>query len=267
VAIQADSNIETFVGEILANAPAAGAAEMAVSQKPEKSFRRLLRRDYVRDLRRNLSYRQLLALLKTADETLPLLNRKPLGVMPIKQQAQLAANLGLHFKAAPRKGTEGMALRGFYVNQLQEVLTRPLIYVNTAHHPVAVSTTFCHELGHHFATNILQPREQKVHLFLDVDYADHLNDPGELAADVLVSLAGYPQPIARKIFPQQWDWGLVASAKNLSDAAFSEIHAHLKKVYGLDLRAGVSPRQRLNYLSGMIHYAKLRWALLAEYDV
>jgi hypothetical protein len=25
--------------------------------------------------------------------------------------------------------------------------------------------------------------------------------------------------------------------------------------------------QRLNYLSGMIRYAKLRWALLAEFDL
>ena len=262
-----DSNIETFVGEILAHAPTVRGAELNDRQKPEKSFQRLLRRDYVRDLRRNLNYRQLLELLHSAHRILPRLNREPLDVMPIEQQARLAANLGLHFQAAPRTGAEGMALRGFYVNKLQEVLKRPLIYVNTAHHPVAVSTTFCHELGHHLAADILRPRDQKVHLFLDVDYAEHMNDPGELAADVLVSLAGYPKPVAVKIFSQAWARGLVASTKTLSDAAFNEIHAHLKRVYGLNLSAGISPRQRLNYLSGMIHYAKLRWALLAEYDV
>ncbi|HTY56410.1 MAG TPA: hypothetical protein VMB26_14470 [Candidatus Binataceae bacterium] len=267
MAIQADSNIEVFVGEILASAPASGASQLTSWQKPEKSFRRLLRRDYVRDLRRNLNYRQLLALVDSADAILPRLNREPLGVMPVKQQAQLAANLGLHFKAAPRKGTEGLALRGFYVDKLQQVLQRPLIYVNTAHHPVAVSTTFCHELGHHLAADILRPREQKVHLFFDVDYSDHLNDPSELTADVLVSLAGYPRPVAEKIFSRSNGLGLVASTRNLTDNAFAEIHSHLKQVYGVDLRAGVSPRQRLNYLSGMVHYAKLRWALLAEYDV
>jgi len=267
VATRSDSNMEALVGEILDGAPAAGAAELAAWQKPEKSFRRLLRRDYVRDVRRNLSYRQLLELLASANVILPKLNREPLDVMPVKQQAQLAADLGLHFKAAPRKGAEGMALRGFYVNQLQEVLKRPLIYVNTAHHPVAVSTTFCHELGHHLATSILRPHDQKVHLFFDADYSEHLDDPGELAADVLVSLAGYPRPVAEKIFSESGGLGLVASTKSLTDAAFSEINAHLKKVYGLDLKAGISPRQRLNYLSGMIHYAKLRWALLAEYDV
>jgi hypothetical protein len=264
---RSDCVMRSFVAEILASAPEVGASEMAAWQKPETSFRRLLRRDYVRDVRRNLEYRQLRELLAAATETLPRLNREPLDVMPIKDQAQMAARLGLHFKASPRKGAEGMALRGFYVNKLQEVLKQPLIYVNTAHHPVAVSTTFCHELGHHFAMDILRPRDQAVHLFFDADYSEHLDDPGELAADVLVSLAGYPRPVADKIFSESSGLRVVATAKNLTDGAFAEINAHLKKVYGLDLTAGVTPRQRLNYLSGMIHYAKLRWALLAEYDV
>lgn len=264
---RSDSNVETFVSGILANASADGALELSAWRKPEKAFRRLIRRDYVRDLRRNLSYRQLRTLLEAVDETLPRLNREPLDLMPVKEQAQLAARLGLHFKAAPRTGTEGLALRGFYVNELQKVLKRPLIYVNTAHPPVVVSTTFCHELGHHFAADILEPRRQKVQLFFDADYSEHLGDPAELAADVLVSLAGYPKPVARNIFSEAWDWGLVASTKKLTDAAFFEVSAHLRKVYGFDLRADISPRQKLNHLSGVIHYAKLRWALLAEYDL
>jgi len=172
VVARSDSNIETFVGEILANASATGALELSAWRKPEKAFRWLIRRDYVRDLRRNLSYRQLRTLLKTVDEVLPRLNREPLDLMPIKEQAQLAAHLGLHFKAAPHTDTEGLALRGFYVNKLQNVLKQPLIYVNTAHPPVVVSTTFCHELGHHFAADVLRPRRQKVHLFFDADYSE-----------------------------------------------------------------------------------------------
>jgi len=267
MAMRSDSKIESFVGQILDDAPHTGAVEVADWKKPERAFRRLIHRDYVRDLRRNLQYRQLLELLDAANAILPRLNREPLDVMPIKRQAELAAELGLHFKAAPRKGNEGMALRGFYVNKLQQVLNRPLIYVNTAHHPVAVSTTFCHELGHHFAVDIMQPHEQKVHLFFDADYSDHLDDPGELAADVMVSLAGYPRPIADKIFTESAGLGLVAHTREMTDAAFEEIQAHLKKVYGVNLKSGISLRQRVNYLSGMIHYAKLRWALLAEYDV
>jgi len=265
--VVARSHIEAFVAETLANASADGAVELSAWRKPEKAFRRLMRRDYVRDLRHNLSYRQLRTLLEAVAETLPRLNREPLDLMPVKQQARLAAQLGLHFKAAPHTDAEGLALRGFYVKKLREILKRPLIYVNTAHPPVVVSTTFCHELGHHFAADILPPRHQSVHLFFDANYAEHLGDPAELAADVLVSLAGYPRPLACKIFSERMDWGLVASTKSLSDAAFSEIRAHLQKVYGFDLKAGVSPRQTLNHLSGVIHYAKLRWALLAEYDV
>src|SRR5258707_646548 len=42
---------------------------------------------------------------------------------------------------------------------------------------------------------------------------------------------------------------------------------HLKKAYGFDLTERIPANQMLHYLSGMIHYAKLRWALLAEYDI
>ncbi len=264
---QSHVSIEAMVGRILASARVSGAAEVASWRKPEKDLRRLVRRDYVRDLRRNLSYRQLQTLLDAAEGPLPRLNREPLGIMPIEEQAQLASDLRVHFKAAPHTGNEGLALRGFYVDKQQEILKRPLIYVNTAHHPLAVSTTFCHEVGHHFATDIFPSEDQPVHLFFDADYSGHLGDPAELAADVLVSFAGYPEPVARRIFAKPWNWGLVARAGNLTDSAFSDIHAHLKETYGLDLMAGIPPRQSLNYLCGMIHYAKLRWALLAEFDV
>jgi hypothetical protein len=83
----------------------------------------------------------------------------------------------------------------------------------------------------------------------------------------MVSLAGYPRPIAQRIFETPWDWGLVARAKSLTDAALNEVRGHLRKVYGLDLMARIPPSRRLHYLAGMIHYAKLRWALLAEYDL
>src|SRR3990172_2511307 len=201
---QSDLSIETMVGQILAGAGVTGAAEVAAWQKPEKDLRRLARRDYVRALRRNLSYRELRALLEAVDEVLPRLNREPIGMMPVAKQAEVASHLRVHFKAAPHTGNEGLALRGFYINRTQKVLKQPLIYVNTAHHPLAVSVTFCHEVGHHFATHIFQPKEQSVHLFFDADYSGHLGDPAELAADVLVSLAGYPAPVARGLFSRPW---------------------------------------------------------------
>jgi hypothetical protein len=59
----------------------------------------------------------------------------------------------------------------------------------------------------------------------------------------------------------------VARAKNLTEAALSEVRRHIKKAYGFDLTEQIPATQMLHYLSGMIHFAKLRWALLAEYDI
>ncbi len=262
-----DSSVDNLVGEILADAPAAGAAELAAWRKPAQALRKLVRRDYVRDLRRNLGYGELRALLKAVDPTLPGLNREPIGAIPVDKQAEVATHLQIHFKAAPHAGRDGLALRGFYVNSLREVLKRPLIYVNTAHHPLAVSATFCHEIGHHFATDILRHRGEKVHFFFDADYSQHMRDPAELAADILVSLAGYPEVVARAIFAKPWNWGLVARTEGFDSSTLGQIQAYLSQVYDLDLTKGVSTRQKINYMSGMIHYAKLRWALLAEFDL
>ena len=69
-----------------------------------------------------------------------------------------------------------------------------LIYLNTAHHPAAVGATFCHEVGHHLALNILRHADERpVHYFFDAAYSSHLDDPVELTADVLVSIAAYPK--------------------------------------------------------------------------
>jgi hypothetical protein len=112
-----------------------------------------------------------------------------------------------------------------------------------------------------------QHEDTPVHFFIDADYASHLEEPAELAADVMVSIAPYPEPIARKLFATSWEWGLVAQAKDLTEAALDQVRKHLKKAYGFDLTQQIPAPQMLHYLSGMIHYAKLRWALLAEYDI
>jgi hypothetical protein len=117
------------------------------------------------------------------------------------------------------------------------------------------------------SSEILGEKEDTpVHFFFDADYASHLDEPGELAADVMVSIAGYPEPIARKIFATEWE-GLVAKAKDLSEDALLDVRRHLREAYGFKLTDQVQAPQMLHYLSGMIHYAKLRWALLVEYDI
>jgi hypothetical protein len=260
--------IEELITGILSNAKSAGAHELKAWKKPEADLRRLVRHDYVTSLRRNMDYHQLQQMIAAFHEILPEFNRETTGMMSIDRFAEMATDMRFHFKAEPYEGPEGLALRGFYVTRNQGILKKPLIYVNTAHHPLAVSATFCHELAHHFSSELFEEQaEEPVHFFFDADYAAHLNEPGELMSDAMVSLAAYPAAMARKAFATPWDWGLVARAKNLPEAALAEVQKHLKKIYGFNLMERVPPDRRLHYLAGMIHYAKLRWALLIEYDL
>ncbi len=265
--VNGEARIEEMIARILSETHDKEAGKIAAWKKPTDDLRRLVRHDYVRSLRKNLPYRELTALVAGFTDLLPGFNRQFVGMMPTYQLAEYAANLNLHFKAAPNEGDDGLALRGFYLTRKEGILKRPLIYVNTAHHPLAVSSTFCHEVGHHMSSEILGEDEHTpVHFFFDADYASHLEEPGELAADVMVSIAGYPEPIARRIFSTEWE-GLVAKAKDLSEDALLDVRSHLKKAYNFQLTDQIPAPQMLHYLSGMIHYAKLRWALLVEYDI
>ncbi len=263
--------VDALIQRMLKSAQTAGRSKLAAWRKPRQDLDRVVRRDYVRYLRRNLGYREVKEILKAGGRIWPTLNREHLTAASRRQFPELAASmaaaLGCHLQATPYHGRDGLALFGFYVKNAKTILKRPLIYVNTAHHPAAVSAAFLHEVGHHLTVAVLGRRDQPVHFFFDSDYAGHLSDPAELGADVLVSIAGYPAPVARRIFEQPWNWGLVARTGRLTDTTFSQVRQHVGSRYGLDFTAGIPSGQRLHYLTGMIHYAKLRWALLAEYDL
>jgi hypothetical protein len=267
----AEPKAESEVARLLRDLPAqllkANAHKIAAWKKPTNAIRHLLRQDYVRSLRRHLGYAELRALVAEFERIFPRFNTSSVAMMSRRKFGAIARQLNFHLQAAPYAGAEGMALRGFYVTRAPGVLKRPLLFVNTAHHPLAVSASFVHELAHHFTCEVLSLRPEPVHFFFDADYAAHLAEPGELAADVMVSLAGYSVETARRIFPSEWNWGLVARTENLTEETFEQVRVHLRKVYGLDLMARIPPERRINYLAGMIHYAKLRWALLAEYDL
>ena len=126
----------------MSETPDKAAGKIAAWKKPTDDMRRLVRHDYVRSLRKNLPYHELKALVAGFSELLPGFNREVVGMMPTSELAEWAATLNLHLKASPNDGDEGLALRGFYVTRKESSLKRPLIYVNTAHHPLAVSSTF-----------------------------------------------------------------------------------------------------------------------------
>jgi hypothetical protein len=264
---QNSSVVESLVEEMLANAPQMGRTELDAWRKPREELRRLARLDYVRIMRRTLGFHEMRAVLGEARKVWPNLNRAQLRAPAPTQYAEIASDLNVHFQATPYAGPEGMALRGFYVSKLGSMLKRPLIYVNTAHHPGAVSATFCHEVGHYVTSKLLRPETNAVHFFFGSAHYQHLRDPLELAADAVVSLAAYPESLARTIFAVPWNWGLVARADELPERAFARIRSHVKELCGIDFGGALPIGQSFHYLAGMIHYAKLRWALLSEYDL
>jgi hypothetical protein len=109
--------------------------------------------------------------------------------------------------------------------------------------------------------------DARVRFLENADYASHLSNPQELAADSIVSIAVYPEALARKIFAKPWKWRFVGEAKDMTDEALAEVRRHLNKAYGYELMEQMMPNLRSHYWASMIHHAKLRWALLAVHDL
>jgi len=259
--------LDALVEEILRRARKAGHSEIDEWKKPLREVRELARLDYVCAMRPVLDYRTLRAIIREARKIWPQLNREQFRAVTLNQLAALSSDLRIHLQATPYRGPEGMALRGFYVDKTPEALKHPLIYLNTAHHPGAVSTTFVHEIGHHVTAKVTGHAGDGVHYYFNGALRRHLAEPAELAADVIVSLAAYPEPLARRIFATPRDWGFIAGADRIPDPAFARTREHVRELCGFDFGASLPPGQCFHYLTGMIHYAKLRWALLAEYEL
>jgi hypothetical protein len=266
--MNAETVIEKMVALLLTRTYEKVVQKIEMWKSHTEDFKRLVGHDYVRSLRRNLPYRDLRTLVGAFSELLPGFNCEAVGILSIDRFAAMATALDVALEASPHALGDGLALRGFYIARKDGLLERPLIYLNTAYHPLMVSSTFCHELAHHICSELLNGGEDThVRLLCDANHASHLKDPKELAADVMVSIACYAEPVARKIFATPWKWGLVGKTKDMNEAALAEVRGHLKKAYGFDLTELATANQRLQYLSAMIHYAKLRWALLAVHDV
>src|SRR5208282_2547173 len=118
----------------------------------------------------------------------------------------LASSLGADFRADAFAGPEGLTLLGFYAKERK----RPLICVNSAHHPAAVLAAFWHEVGHHLTSHLLKMSREPVELSFNLDFDTHLDDPMELIADILVTLVTYPQSVAR------WMSGSHAQARSMT---------------------------------------------------
>jgi hypothetical protein len=269
-AIVLDRGIARLIKAIMSEAAAKGARELRTWKRPEQEIKQLFESDYAYRLRATFGRGEVRSLVRVAAAIWPNFNRGPMGPPSMGLFAEVSEHLRLIFSAAPYRKRGGFAVRGFYIKSLA-TLGKPLIYVNSAHHPLAVGTAFCHEVGHHLTADMFRASgatPQAPRLFFGAEYSAHMDDPVEMAADIMVSLAGYPGPIARKIFRSaSTRSGIVLPFGARGGEAFDTVRGHLLVRYGFDFTAALPPTRKLHYLTGMIHYARLREALLTEYDL
>ena len=257
------SNLDALVDEILAQCPSRTPDD---SERSESEVWRVAEHDYSASVREHLPRSLLLDLLREARVLWPTINQGTARHSDPAAFKRDVARLGVDLRARPFGGPQGLSLRGFFVDSQGTDLSRPLIYLNTAQQPAAVSATFCHEVGHFLTTKITKTGDSPVNFFFSSSYSSHLNDRSELIADATVSLASYPHPLARGIFSKP-GWALLAKADKLDDAALGKAFAHVRGQTGFEFKTSLPAGQNLNYLAGLIHYAKLRSAILAAYNL
>ncbi len=264
-----DRRISRLINRILREVSSNGTVKRADSRQLKREIRLVLERDYGSSLRNNFERSEIDHLVGTAAAIWPNFNHSPMGPPSMRLFAEVSDLLSLHLSSAPYRHGGGFAVRGFYLRKTPSSLGKPLIYVNSAHHPLAVGTAFCHEVGHHLSAGMFcaAGEQPQTRLYLGAECTARLDDRVELAADIIVSLAGYPKPMARQIFAAPVRKGLMPDLGVPSGKVFEAVREHLRSRYGFDLAAVLAPDRKLHYLTGMLHYARLREALLAEYDV
>lgn len=160
-------------------------------------------------------------------------------------------------------GNPGHPFRGFYVHTGTH---DPLIWVNRQHTPTAMGATFAHELGHHFWRSMSASADvdSQPRILRHDGFADHLEDPRELFADAFAALAGYPRDAAERLFARR-RWGRANSAGGRAALAMiTRVEGHIHRHYPGDLgpSSGLPPARRLYYLGSMVHFSKVRAAIL-----
>src|SRR5216684_2633832 len=114
-----------------------------------------------------------------------------------------------------------------------------------------------------FTSHIFASAEGRTHLLSLTGFKEHLADPVELAADTLVSFAIFPAPIARTLFDRtRGD----AAGKGLPDKAFARVLEYIANRYSFRFDLIGTADKNLQALAALVHYTKLRRALLDEYQ-
>ena len=232
----------------------------ATVRSAHKYFESLSGRDYATDIRKHFDRRQLRQILAHVRHALPTLNQQVFRTTNPRCLAKTASELGVVLRTDRFEGSDGYSLRGFYVHD-KKVFDRPSIWVNTAREPVGVAAAFWHEVGHHLTRRILHERGRKMTLSFETNHKQHLADPAEILADMVMVLACYPKAAAVQLF-QSSKLGTPSTAELLS-----KVKPYLRSITGLKFDDQFLAQENLNVLAGIIHLAKLRAALLSDYEI
>jgi hypothetical protein len=256
------AGFEGLVREFSSIAPITRRSETAGSAGLKCEVAGMMRKDYGQALRHCLSRWEVRDIANEGKNRVwPGLNREPVTLVSPHEFVRRWSAFGVDFKFASLPGKEGSSLLGFYVGKIDRVRMRPLIFVNTAHHPGVVGVALDHEMGHHLTSQMFSS-EKQAHLLSHTGFEEHLEQPSELAADTLVSQAMYPAPIARTLFANVGR----KEANELFDPAFAKVLEYLANRYGFRLDHVRGVTKRLQALAALVHYTKLRRALLDEYN-
>ncbi len=165
----------------------------------------------------------------------------------------------IEVRAEPYRRGAGLALRGFFCRAEVGRKSRFVIFLNTAHHPAAVAATFGHELGH-YLYGAMVGETAPMTAFMEGTFTSHLRDENELFADSLVALSAYTPDMIRTIGRlDRLEPGKTDKFFKRIQNTYEAIGSRLK----MDLsQKAISAPWRVCYLTSMIHFFKLRCAVL-----
>jgi hypothetical protein len=226
----------------------------------QKYFDSFSQQNYGTAIRKHFDRGQMRQILAEVRRTLPALNRQVFRITNPRHLRKIANELGVMLHADRFDGPDGRSLRGFYLDDT-ELLGRPAIWVNTATHPVGVAAAFWHEVGHHLTKRIFDDCHHRTSYSFNTNHQARLTDASEIAADMVMVLACYPKTAATKLFT-----GDKVSADN-TDQLLSRVRPYVRSVTKFDFVNQFSGHENLHYLAGIIHLAKLRAALLSDYEI
>lgn len=180
----------------------------------------------------------------------------------LKRLQRTLGSSEIEVRARPYRGGAGLALRGFSCHAELDGGRKFVIFLNSAHLPAAVAATFGHELGHYVYASVVDERRDG-RTRMEATFADHLYDRREFFADSLVALAAYEYDSIKR---------LVAASPDDDSADFIAtvrgVYEEVRTRFAVDLGAPqLKAVNRMRYLTSMVHFFKVRRALLENHGL